>query len=811
MAALAFYCARGPVDQPMQAAQESGPTTNRRGKGAPLERGDINELDKIEGTRGQGRSEKRAHGERDRAYPRAKQSQSDSNERKELAEDELYLFHAAREVCPGDADLSFFKDLFLNPGAAMGVAYTVFLLALLYPVVWHVAALLIFAAREWTKCNTKTDSLASKVVDKSIGLAEAQACEQAETMGEEQAGLLDEGNEGNNNSAEVAAEQDAAIEKHGDLNALRLVFAATQFLLLLAALVEYLWHVPYGAGWQCRVALIASAPLAKTISVPMWVVLLDVGQFSHWLLNRQDKPKDQTGIPAGTPPLDANGYTFFLMLATTVLFVAWFAMSLPGILLLLAFPVSSFFAFFAQPVAIMVLLPTAIKWAMAKVELLLDPEDEVPDLKFEGVSGSFTLKIAASQSFCAVGEMTKFLHLYSDFDSYWPIFRESLYSALALLPRFIRALTSVGLPSFSMPTLYAGLPLDCFKLSLLLAVLSHLLVPAVDYYKKNGLKTHGQAYFFVLEEVMLRPGEEDDCLCQVEETLELEEEDTLAHPANWSGRYADCNTNAKLYEGSITDEVGAAGSEAKRVLHVVAMHTGRYRLKAWQTSWYLACVLNRVAMFSTLAVSAAERILVWGGNLKWRKELRGEGDSRKWADKGVYMGSDERRYHEQRTEAKYLSLWALVPYVTPIKNRWQSRRYDFVSMGMCKQFVKDNPGVKALHLSKCANLARGVLEVVAKNCLALEFFSICFNRLTCSIPSSLSRLTQMRLLDLYANNLTGSIPASLGEMKEMRRLGLNNNQLTGSIPASLGTLKDMAWFWVHCNSLAGKRKHPTCL
>jgi hypothetical protein len=78
-----------------------------------------------------------------------------------------------------------------------------------------------------------------------------------------------------------------------------------------------------------------------------------------------------------------------------------------------------------------------------------------------------------------------------------------------------------------MPTLNAGVSLDCFKLSLLLAALSYLLVPGVGYYKKNGLKTHGQAYFFAMEEVILRPGEEDDFLETVPEKVELVEEVVL--------------------------------------------------------------------------------------------------------------------------------------------------------------------------------------------------------------------------------------------------------------------------------------------
>jgi hypothetical protein len=310
--------------------------------------------------------------------------------------------------------------------------------------------------------------------------------------------------------------------------------------------------------------------------------------------------------------------------------------------------------------------------------------------------------------------MIKFLHVYSDFGAYQTIFMESLYASLALLPQFIHALTTVGLPSFGMPTLDAGISLDCFKLSLLLAALSYLLVPAVGYYKKNGLKTHGQAYFFAMEEVILRPGEEDDFLETVEEKVELVEEGDITFARSIGKKEVDYmfNTNPKMYVGTVVDEIGTSGSKAKLILHVDGMRTGRYRLKQQQPSWYLACVLDRVAMFSSLAVSAAQQILVWGGNLRWRKALRdpGWGGHRgdKWADTGMYMGSDEKKYHEKNTKTKYLWLWAMVPYVTPMKKKAWLRPYDFVSVGICEQFVKDNPGVKILHLGNCANLVTGV-------------------------------------------------------------------------------------------------------
>jgi hypothetical protein len=205
------------------------------------------------------------------------EEEEEDDEEEADTEDTVDLFDAAKQVCPKHADLSFYEDLFLNPGSAMGVAYMVFMLALLVPVCKQLmSGLFIFAAQKRVQSSSgKMGFLAGMVADEAVAMAEAKADEQAETMEEEQEGLMDEASDGNDKSSEVSAQQDAAFEKHGDQNALHFFFAAIRFLLLLSALSDYLRHIPSGAGWECRVALIASAPLSKAISVPMWVVLLD--------------------------------------------------------------------------------------------------------------------------------------------------------------------------------------------------------------------------------------------------------------------------------------------------------------------------------------------------------------------------------------------------------------------------------------------------------------------------------------------------------------------------------------------------------
>ncbi|KAF8658815.1 hypothetical protein HU200_059306 [Digitaria exilis] len=60
--------------------------------------------------------------------------------------------------------------------------------------------------------------------------------------------------------------------------------------------------------------------------------------------------------------------------------------------------------------------------------------------------------------------------------------------------------------------------------------------------------------------------------------------------------------------------------------------------------------------------------------------------------------------------------------------------------------------------------------------------------LTGQIPSWLSKLEDLNILDLAGNRLTGPIPSWLGAMKKLYYLDLSKNQLSGEIPPSLTEL-----------------------
>ena len=208
----------------------------------------------------------------------------------------------------------------------------------------------------------------------------------------------------------------------------------------------------------------------------MWVVLMNVGQLSHWLLHRNLTPKQQTGIPAGSPSLELNNLTALLMVCSAFLFLLWALGSLPVLLLLLAFPISTSLYFAVFPVSALVLFPQVIDWI----------EHRLGD-KYEGASQAFTLKIASALLFCASASATQFVPLYSGDVGYGELLQESLSEMGDLFLKLSRLFV------FDFPTLDASLSLPdlprldtwSFAISAGLAVTSYALPLFLAFYRRH--------------------------------------------------------------------------------------------------------------------------------------------------------------------------------------------------------------------------------------------------------------------------------------------------------------------------------------
>ena len=72
------------------------------------------------------------------------------------------------------------------------------------------------------------------------------------------------------------------------------------------------------------------------------------------------------------------------------------------------------------------------------------------------------------------------------------------------------------------------------------------------------------------------------------------------------------------------------------------------------------------------------------------------------------------------------------------------------------------------------------------------------------IPRELSRLAELRMLDMWDNGLMGEIPAELGELQNLERLDLRENYLSGEIPPELGKLSRLTELLLGRNNLRGE-------
>jgi Leucine-rich repeat (LRR) protein len=77
------------------------------------------------------------------------------------------------------------------------------------------------------------------------------------------------------------------------------------------------------------------------------------------------------------------------------------------------------------------------------------------------------------------------------------------------------------------------------------------------------------------------------------------------------------------------------------------------------------------------------------------------------------------------------------------------------------------------------------------------------NGLAGSLPSELSGLTRLRVLDLRSNALEGSIPAEIGQLSGLEILDLAYNGLSGEIPRGLGRLGLLRVLSLEHNALTG--------
>ncbi|KAK9153985.1 hypothetical protein Sjap_001465 [Stephania japonica] len=97
-----------------------------------------------------------------------------------------------------------------------------------------------------------------------------------------------------------------------------------------------------------------------------------------------------------------------------------------------------------------------------------------------------------------------------------------------------------------------------------------------------------------------------------------------------------------------------------------------------------------------------------------------------------------------------------------------------------------------LSFLKCIDLSPGEIPTEITRLLGLSILNLSLNHLTGSIPEMIGNVQGLEVLDLSRNQLSGSIPPSISALNSLNHLNLSNNNLSGRIPSGnqLQTLQD---------------------
>jgi hypothetical protein len=117
---------------------------------------------------------------------------------------------------------------------------------------------------------------------------------------------------------------------------------------------------------------------------------------------------------------------------------------------------------------------------------------------------------------------------------------------------------------------------------------------------------------------------------------------------------------------------------------------------------------------------------------------------------------------------------------------------------------------KTLSLGKVINLASGSMPSEISKLTNLQHLDWSASKLTGTLPSELALLKHLVTLDLSINNLNGTLPTELGNLKNLTSLSLSMNELTATIPSEIGNLKQIKYIYLDTNALNGVIPSEIC-
>jgi hypothetical protein len=71
------------------------------------------------------------------------------------------------------------------------------------------------------------------------------------------------------------------------------------------------------------------------------------------------------------------------------------------------------------------------------------------------------------------------------------------------------------------------------------------------------------------------------------------------------------------------------------------------------------------------------------------------------------------------------------------------------------------------------------------------------NRLTGTLPNTISRLTKLYYFSVRFNQITGTLPSVFGDLADLRQFSVYTNKMVGTIPPELGKLRNLGMLIIH--------------
>ena len=101
------------------------------------------------------------------------------------------------------------------------------------------------------------------------------------------------------------------------------------------------------------------------------------------------------------------------------------------------------------------------------------------------------------------------------------------------------------------------------------------------------------------------------------------------------------------------------------------------------------------------------------------------------------------------------------------------------------------------------NFLTGTIPSVISGLKTLQDLELDQNYLNGTIPEFLFELTKLKVLHLYDNSFSGTIPSNIGNLQMLTRLTLDTNGLRGTIPQSIATMRRLQYLHLFNNQLEG--------